>query len=110
MLDYMNAIDVLVTIFSEGAVGHHSILGPIVLIVDRDDHGIVILDRLGQLECYKIIYIELNLAWLDLLVTTAGHAQVLDIILTIRRIEHLWSIVWVFLLSDTHVDSDVSIT
>lgn len=110
LLDNMNAIDVLITIFSEGAVGHHSILGPVVLIVDRNDHWIVIFDWLGQLECHKIIYIELDLARLNLLVTARFNAKVLDVILTIGRVEHLWSIVWIFLLSDTHVDSNVSIT
>ena len=41
---HMNAIDVLVSILGECAVGHHCVLNAIVSIIDRDDHGVVVLD------------------------------------------------------------------
>ena len=35
--------------------------------------------------------------------------QVLDVVLTIGRVEHLWCVVRILLLSHAHVDSNVSI-
>ena len=37
------------------------------------------------------------------------NGQVLDIIFAIGRVEHLWCIVWILFLCDTHVDSNVRI-
>ena len=33
----------------------------------------------------------------------------MDVVLSVRRVEHLWGIVRVLLFSDAHVDSDVSV-
>ena len=33
----------------------------------------------------------------------------MDVVLSVRRIEHLWGVVRVLLFSDAHVDSDVSV-
>ena len=50
LLRHVDPVDVLVTILGEGAIGHHGVLGPVVLIVDRDDHRMVVLDALAELE------------------------------------------------------------
>ena len=33
----------------------------------------------------------------------------MDVVLSVRRVEHLWGVVRVLLFSDAHVDSDVSV-
>ena len=40
----MDTIDVLISILSECAVGHHCVLNATVSVIDRDDHGVVVLD------------------------------------------------------------------
>ena len=37
------------------------------------------------------------------------NGQVLDVILTIGCVEHLWCIVWILFLRDTHVDTNVCV-
>ena len=69
----MDTVDLLVTALGEIAVGHHGVLGTVVLIVDRDNHGVVILDALGELECDQVVDIKLDLSWLNLLFEAGIH-------------------------------------
>ena len=105
----MDTIDLFIAALGEIAVGHHSVLGTVVLIVDRDNHGVVVLDALGELESDQIVDIKLDLSWLNLLFEAGIHCQVLDIILPVGCVEHLRGIVRVFLFSDTHVDANMSV-
>ena len=109
LLGDVDSVDVLIAILRERAVSHHGILSACILIVNRDDHRVVVLDGLAQLEGRQVVRIKLNLSRLDLLIYTRVHRQVLDVVLTIGRIEHLWCIVRVFLFSNAHVDADVSV-
>ena len=47
---------------------------------------------------------------MDLLVAPRVHLQVLDVVLAVWRIEHLRSVVRIFLFSNAHIDANVSIT
>ena len=73
LFDHMDPIDILLTISSERAVRHHSILGTIVLVIDRDNHGVVVLDRLVQLKCSQIVDIKLDLTFFNRLVGSSAH-------------------------------------
>ena len=106
----MDSVDVLVATLLEGAVGHHGVLAPIVLVIDRNDHRVVIFDRFGQLEGRQVIQIKHDCIVWDLLACSRAHRQVVDVVFPVRCVEHLWRIVRVFLFSDAHVDSNVSIT
>ena len=33
----------------------------------------------------------------------------MDVVLAVRRVEHLWGVVWILLLGDTEIDADVGI-
>ena len=110
LLDHMNTIDVLISILGKGAVSHHGILEAIVSIIHRNNHWVIVFNALRQLERRQIVVIKLDLPFTDLLVDTLANREIGDIVLTVRRIKHLWGVVRVFLFSDAHVDTDVSIT
>ena len=57
----VNTVDGLVSIFLERAVSHHGILGSVISVVDRDNHWIVILNRLGKLKSRQVVSIEEDL-------------------------------------------------
>jgi hypothetical protein len=109
LLRDVHSVDVLLAVLRERAVGHHGILSTCILVVDRDDHWVVVLDTLAKFEGGQVVRIELDLAQLDLLVDPRVHWQVLDVILAIRRVEHLRRIIRVLLLRDAHVDADVRV-
>ena len=109
LLDDVDSVDILIATFCESAVGHHSVLSTIVLVVHRDDHWVVVLDCLSELECGEIIQIKLDSIFGNLLIKTCLHCQVVDIVLSVWRVEHFWRVVWVLLFSDAHVHADVSI-
>ena len=69
----------------------------------------VVLDRLAELEGCQVIGIKLDRSLINLLITTRVHLKVLNVVLTVGSVEHLGSIVRVFLFSDTHVDADMCI-
>ena len=69
----------------------------------------VVLDRLAELEGCQVIGIKLDRSLINLLITTRVHLKVLNVVLTVGSVEHLWSIVRVFLFSHTHVDADMCI-
>ena len=110
LFDNMNTVDVLITILGEGAVGHHGVLGALVLIVNTDDHRVVVFDALCELKGSQIVDIESNLTLRHSLVDTGTHSHVMDVVLTVGCVEHLWSVVGVLLFSDTEVDTDMGIT
>ena len=68
MLRDVHSVDVLVTVLGERAVGHHGVLGTCILVVDRDDHWVVVLDTLAKLKGGQVVRIKLDLALLDLLI------------------------------------------
>ena len=69
----MDTVDLLVTALGKVAVSHHRVLGTVVLIVDRDNHGVVVLDALGELESDQVVDIKLDLSWLNLLFEAGIH-------------------------------------
>ena len=105
----MDSVDVLVAILGKGAVSHHGVLSAIILIVNRNDHRMVVLNALAELECCQVVRIKLNLTVLDFLINAAMHRQVLDVVFAIRCVEHLGRIVRILLFRDAHIDSDMSI-
>ena len=50
----------------------------------------VVLNALGELESGQVVRIERDLAFLNLLGDASIYRQVLNIVLTVRRVEHLW--------------------
>ena len=50
----------------------------------------VVLNALGELESCQVIRIERDLAFFNLLSDAGMYRQILNIVLTIRRVEHLW--------------------
>ena len=105
----MDTVDCLVSILLERAVCHHSILGSVICVVDRDDHWVVVLNRLAKFKSRKVVGIEEDLSFLNLLVGASAYLQVCNVILTVRRVEHLRRVVRVLFLCDAHVDTDVSV-
>ena len=69
----------------------------------------VIFYSLGQLERCQIIQVKLYLAKLYFLIHSCCHAYLLDVVVSIGGVEHLRSIIWILLLSDACVYSDMSI-
>ena len=69
----------------------------------------VVLNALCELESCQVVRIERDLAFLNLLADAGVYRQVLNVVLTVRRVEHLWCIIRILLLSDTHVDTDVGV-
>lgn len=110
LLDDMHAVDVLITILREGAIGHHGVLSAVVSVIDGDDHRVVVLDGFAKFKRSKIVDIKLDSSAGDLLVGPSAHAHIKDVILPVGCIEHLWGIVRVLLLSHTHINANVRIT
>jgi len=73
LLRDVHSVDVLLAVLRERAVGHHGILSTCILVVDRDDHWVVVLDTLAKFEGGQVVRIELDLAQLDLLVDPRVH-------------------------------------
>ena len=69
----------------------------------------VVLNALCELESCQVVRIERDLAFLNLLADAGVYRQVLNVVLTVWRVEHLWCIIRILLLSDTHVDTDVGV-
>ena len=109
LLSHVHAVDVLLTVLRERAVGHHGVLGALVLIIHRDDHRVIVLNAFRQLERRQVVRIEYDLVLGNILVDAGVHRQVVNVVLAVRRVEHLRRIVWVFLFSHTHVDTDVRV-
>jgi len=109
LLNYVHTVDRTIAILIEGAVCHHGLLRTLILIVDRDNQWIVVFDRFGQLEGCHVVQVKDDLAILDLLIHSSTDSQVLNIVISVRRVEHLWSIVCVFLLCDASIHTDVGI-
>lgn len=109
LLDYMDTVDILVSIPLECAVGHHGVLGLTVSVIHRDDHGVVVLDRFAEFKRRQVVDVELNRPRVDLLIDTRLHGHIEDVIITIRRVKHFWCVVRVLLLRDTHVNADMGI-
>ena len=109
LLSHVHAVDVLLAVLRERAVGHHGVLLALVLIIHRDDHRMVVLNALRQLERRQVVRIEYDLVLGNILVDARVHRQVVNVVFAVRRVEHLWRIVWVFLFSHAHVDADVRV-
>ena len=105
----VDSVDVLITVLRERAVRHHGVLGASVLIINRDNHRVVVLDGLAELEGRQIVRIKLDRSALDQLITSSVHLQVLDVVFAVRSVEHLGRVVGVLLFSYTHVDTDVRV-
>ena len=69
----------------------------------------VVLNAFGELESCQVIRIERDLAFLNLLSDAGMYRQILNIVLTVRRVEHLWCIIRILLLRHAHVDTDVGV-
>lgn len=69
----------------------------------------VVAHLLRQLEGAEIVQVEVDLTELNFLIHGFPHANLLDIVLLIRRVEHLWYVVWILLLGDTSIDSNVRV-
>ena len=69
----------------------------------------VVLNAFGELESCQVVRIERDLAFLNLLGDAGMYRQILNIVLTVRRVEHLWCIIWILLLRHAHVDTDVGV-
>ena len=110
LFDDVDTVDVLATVLREGAVSHHGVLGTRVLIVNANDHRVVVLDALGELEGGEVVDVEGNLSFGDNLVNASSHTDVVDVVLTVGSVEHLRCVVRVLFLSDTKVDTDVGLT
>ena len=102
-------IDVLTTILSERAVRHHGELPALITVVDGDDHGEVVLDGFAQLERCQVIDVELDGALGHFLIQAGPNTHIVDVVLPIGRIEHLWCIIRVLLLRYAHVDADMRV-
>ena len=105
----MHTVDCTIAILIETAVCHHGLLRSLILIVDRDNQWIVVFDRFGQLKGCHVVEVKDDLAILNLLINSSTDSQVLNIVISVRRVEHLWSIVRIFLLCDASVHADVGI-
>jgi len=109
LLDYVNTVDRTIAILIEAAVCHHGLLRSLILVVDRDNQWIVVFDRFCQLKGCHVVEVKDDLAILNLLINSSTDSQVLNIVISVRRVEHLWSIVRIFLLCDASVHADVGI-
>lgn len=105
----MDAIDQTSSILLEGTIGHHSLLATTILIVDRDDQWIIVLNRLCKFKCSHVIHIKENLTLRDFLIDTWFYSDILNIILSVGRIEHLWCIVSILFLCHACVNTNVCV-
>ena len=105
----VHAVDILLAVSCERAVGHHGVLSAFVGVVDGDDHGEIILDRLAEFECSEVVDVESDGARGHFLFKTRADTHVMDVVLPVGRVEHLGRIVRVLLLRHTHVDADVGV-
>jgi hypothetical protein len=105
----MHTVYSAVAAFVKGAISHHGVLGAIVLVVHRDNHRIIVFNCTGQLEGCQVIDVEYDLSLWDYLLEASRDLHVVDVILTIGRIEHFRGVVRILLLSDTHVYTDVRV-
>ena len=110
LLKNWDAIDYIITIFLELAVSHHCVLNPIsLLIVDRNDHGVVILDGLAKFKRAQLCHVEGELALGNLLIHALVDHKVSRMHIFIGRVEHLWSVIRILLFGAARVDPDVSV-
>lgn len=110
LLYYVDSVDVFVSIFGEGAVGHHGVLLASVNVIDRDDHWIVVLNCASQLKGGHVVGVKCDLSLRNFLVKASCHLHVCDVIAAVRSVEHFRGVVWVLFLGDAHVDTDVGVT
>lgn len=78
LLDDVHSIDLAGPILEKRAVGHHGILDSrrFLLVVRRDDHRVVVLDRLAEFVRSQLLHVEKDLAFGDYLVHADGPDQV----------------------------------
>ena len=106
---YVSPVNSTIAIFGKCRVAHHSVLLLSIRVVHRYNEWMVIFYSLGQLERCQIIQVKLYLAKLYFLIHSCCHAYLLDVVVSIGGVEHLRSIIWILLLSDACVYSDMSI-
>ena len=109
LFDDVDTVDVLASVLGEGAVGHHGVLGTCVLVVDTNDHRVIVLDALGELEGSEVVDVEGDLSLGDFLVAAGANTHIVNVVLTVRCVEHLWGVVWVLFLGNTKVHTDMSL-
>ena len=109
LFDDVDTVDVLASVLGEGAVGHHGVLGACILVVDANDHRVIVLDALGELEGSEVVDVEGDLSLGDFLVAAGSNTHVVNVVLTVWCVEHLWGVVWVLLLGNTKVHTDMGL-
>lgn len=109
MLRHVTAINDAISVLVKDHIREHGILLTLVRVIDGDDHGVVLFDTLGQLEGRHLVQVERDHTRHDLLLLPRTHHHLLDVVLSVRRVEHLGRIVRILLLCDTDIDSDVGI-
>ena len=103
----MSTVDGTVPIFRESGITHHCILLLSIGVVHRYNQWVVVFYRLCELESCKIIEIKVTFVERNILVHSLVHADLLDIIISVRRVEHFRGVVRVLLFCYTRVYSDV---
>ena len=73
------SINVLISISLEDHVTQHGVLLALVLVVDRDNHGVVVLDRLGQFKSSQVAHVESDHSFRDLLTLSLRDRHLLDV-------------------------------
>ena len=105
----MDSIDCTWTIFGKIAVSHHGLLCASVLIIDWNDHRIVVLDWFGEFKRNHVVQVKQNLSILDLLIDAFAYRHVLNVILSVGSVEHFGCIICILFLGNAGVDANVSI-
>jgi len=103
----MSTVDGTIPIFGESGVTHHCVLLLSIGIVHRYNQWMVVFYRLCELESRKVIEIKVTFVERNILIHSLVHADLLDVIISVRRVEHFGGIVWILLLCYTRVYSDV---
>jgi len=75
---------ILIAVFGEDTVTHHGVLATIVIIVDRDDQRVVIVERPSQLLCCQVVKVKRDRAHVDSLIQAGGQAELLHVVTLIR--------------------------
>jgi hypothetical protein len=79
-----SASKILIAVTGEDTVAHHGVLATIVIIIDRDNQRVVIVDGLSQFVCCQVIKIERDRAHFDGLPQAGVEAELLHVVALIR--------------------------
>jgi len=106
----MNSIDLSISILVEISIDNKSIEFSTMTIVHTKCNGVIVIETLVKLKCCHFAKIEFALTKPDLLLHSWLELNFLGVVISIWGVHHFWNIIDVFLLTDTSVNSDLTIT